>query len=478
MAPRENKKEKDQKAAFNKAVQKALKQYHGDSFADSPLSHLNLYRQAQRQEPTTPRKATNQVLHDALTRLEQNHKQDSKLIQLRFMDLKAMSALASKFSVAESTTYALQRQAIQRLGDILQAMEAEAREQQMAALEQRLEPQSYEVLVGVEPHIESLLNIIRSPEAPWTIAIDGIGGIGKTSLANALMRQVVQLGIYDEIGWVSVRQQRFTVGGAISFIENPMMTGEQVVERLHQQLFPDALLSPDNKVKQMLRGLRKRLKQVPHLIVIDNLETVADLETLLPTIQTLTEPSKFILTSRKSLYNEPGIFHFSVPELDTGNALTLIRQIASINNLPELAASSNDELLPIVDTVGGNPLALRLVVGQCHIHPLNSILNDLKEARGQTADNLYTFIYRKAWDSLEELSQRVFLSTILIPPHGDDIDYLVKISKLAIDDVRWALNKLVTLNLVDARGGLQDRCYSIHGLTRTFLHEQVAKWSA
>ena len=39
-----------------------------------------------------------------------------------------------------------------------------------------------------------------------------------------------------------------------------------------------------------------------------------------------------------------------------------------------------------------------------------------------------------------------------------------------------ALNQLVTLKLVDARGGLNDRRYSIHNLTRTFLEEQVAQW--
>jgi hypothetical protein len=35
---------------------------------------------------------------------------------------------------------------------------------------------------------------------------------------------------------------------------------------------------------------------------------------------------------------------------------------------------------------------------------------------------------------------------------------------------------LVLLNLVDARGGLHERRYTIHSLTRTFLQEQVAKW--
>lgn len=141
---------------------------------------------------------------------------------------------------------------------------------------------------------------------------------------------------------------------------------------------------------------------MPHLIVIDNLETIADVEGLLPTLQTLAAPTKFVLTSRKSLYSEPNIYHFTVPELSTANALRLIQQEAAWSNLPVLATSLEAELLPIVQTVGGNP-ALRLVIGQMHVHALETDLKELRERRG-TTENLYSFIYRHAWDNLDALT--------------------------------------------------------------------------
>lgn len=61
-------------------------------------------------------------------------------------------------------------------------------------------------------------------------------------------------------------------------------------------------------------------------------------------------------------------------------------------------------------------------------------------------------------------------------PLGDDLDYLAEVGDLERDELRMALNQLVSLNLVDARGGLNERRYSIHNLTRTFLEEQVARW--
>jgi hypothetical protein len=212
------------------------------------------------------------------------------------------------------------------------------------------------------------------------------------------------------------------------------------------------------------------------MIVIDNLETLADVESLLPTVQDLANPTKFVLTSRQSFYAEPTLYHVAVPELSEPDALRLIRQEAKWSNLPVLAESSDAVLQPIYQTVGGNPLALRLVVGQTHIHTLESILDDLRMARGRPVEQLYTFIYRRAWDSLDELSQRVLLIMPLANPHGDELAYLAEVGDVDSGDLRLALNKLVTLNLVDARGGLNERRYSIHSLTRSFLHEQVARW--
>jgi len=228
--------------------------------------------------------------------------------------------------------------------------------------------------------------------------------------------------------------------------------------------------------EQMLTLLQTRLKETPHLIVIDNLETLLDVESLLPTLQKLANPTKFVLTSRARVYAELNLFHVQMQELPEPAALQLVRQEAELSNLPVLATSPDTELRAIVDVVGGNPLALRLVVGQTHIHPLKTILDDLRRAHGDTAEQLYTFIYRRAWESLDEFSRRVLLIMPLASSQGAALAYLAEVGDIAADEIHHALNKLVTLNLVDVRGGLHDRRYSIHSLTRTFLQEQVAKW--
>jgi DNA-binding MarR family transcriptional regulator len=64
----------------------------------------------------------------------------------------------------------------------------------------------------------------------------------------------------------------------------------------------------------------------------------------------------------------------------------------------------------------------------------------------------------------------------LVADSGGSLAYLVDVSGLDPATVSDALDRLVTLNLVDSQGNLSERRYSIHGLTRTFLQEQVGKW--
>ena len=125
---------------------------------------------------------------------------------------------------------------------------------------------------------------------------------------------------------------------------------------------------------------------------------------------------------------------------------------------------------------GGNPLALRLVVGQAHVHALGDVVDDLQRGRGQRSEALYTYIYRRAWENLDQATRAVLLLMPLVAEQGTDLAYLASMSGRETSDLRSALEELVALSLVDRRGGLQESRYTIHSLTRTFLHEQVLRW--
>jgi hypothetical protein len=339
-----------------------------------------------------------------------------------------------------------------------------------------LGPPLYNRLFGVDQVLDKIMALVQPAAAPWLILLEGIGGIGKTSLADALARRALASGGFQNVGWVTARRQVFRLSGHIETAAIPTLTAAELIEHLAEQLLGDVPSPLPFSFDTVLPLLRKRLHDTPHLIVVDNLETVVDLETLLPVLRQLAHPSKIILTSRRSLHAETNVYHFTIPELALAPACQLIRHEARLRNAHHLAEAGNDILCPIFDTVGGNPLALRLVVGQTLVHDLPTILDSLKAAQGQTADQLYTFIYRQAWDSLDEISQRTLLAMPLAPPQGMTTDLLARVTSLDSPDLLGALDRLVRLNLVDRRGDLQQSRYSIHPLTQTFLQEQVAKW--
>ena len=86
------------------------------------------------------------------------------------------------------------------------------------------------------------------------------------------------------------------------------------------------------------------------------------------------------------------------------------------------------------------------------------------------------YIYRQAWDDLDELARAVFLAMPLVTNRGGTLASLADVTELDTIEVGDVLNRLVALSLVDSRGDLHQRRYTIHRLTRAFLLEQVVAW--
>jgi hypothetical protein len=457
-------------------IRATLKAWHELSATTSPLSYLQIFRQARLNGAANARQATQDILLQALKTLAITHTVGAAVLRERFLERKDPRVVARQLSIGESTTFRLQKDAIEHLAGILQVKETQLSLESRTRQEKRLDPPTYVELIGVEVHLSQLMHQLTSPGPPWIILIEGLGGLGKTSLADALSRQVIRQQAFADFGWISARQQIFNPGGGVILVELPALTVDDLIEKLLAQLMSGHSRPAAFSTQDALTTLQARLKQEAHLIVIDNLETLLDLETLLPTLRDLANPSKFLLTSRQSFYHQSGVYHFRLRQLSEADALRLIRYEASLSNLPHLEKADDNTLRRIVEIVGGNPLALRLVVGQTHVHPLHVILDDLTAARGEKPEKLFTFIYRRVWDHLDELTRQVFLAMPLVADHGGSLAYLADLTELASDHVRDSLDHLVALNLVDSKGDLTERQYTVHNLTRTFLQEQVALW--
>jgi hypothetical protein len=453
-------------------VHEALKSWYSTGAESSSLSYLQLYKQAHLKGTGNPRETTNSVLLEALEDLEVDFETEANLLRKRFLDGLPMHVAANQFNMSEANAYRKQKDALKQLALVLQTSEIRMSKERRMALERQLDLPFQVELVGVEHHLTQLSEVILLPESPWLICIDGLGGLGKTSLAHALIMHPAILDHFQQFAWVSAKQQALLPGTGLASTDSPALEVETLIDNLLIQLDHSvALASPLEQKHAVLNAL---LKKTSTLVVIDNLETMADYQTLLPTLLKLANPAKFLLTSRHSLRTYPDIFSWSLPELSQADVLCLLRQEAKTRGFTEMIQADDDQLQPIHHVVGGNPLALKLVVGQMSMLPLSQVLDNLKQAQGQITDELYTYIYWQDWHMLDDTSRHVFL---MMPLANDGpLDQLEAVTKLDSAILSQALQQLVALSLVQVKGTLDDRRYILHRLTETFLLKEAIKW--
>lgn len=462
-------------------LEQALKQWHreGEPLAlDEILPFLTRQTKADWSSSLPPlnHQVVNQLLFDLLENLAAQDAVAATLLRRRYIDDETGFAVANSLGISESAFYRQRRDALAVLTTIALTHEAQARSHHIARLEERLETPSYQQLFGLDKIQARLSQLLCGQSAIRLFCLTGIGGIGKTSLADAVTRDLIAKGCFDEVLWVTTRQHQFTPWGEIQIGDAPALTPDEFIVALDRQRHKT--MAPPRPPDEILAALKVQMGKQSHLIVLDNLETTADYQQLLPVLRDLAQFAWVLLTSRVDMYEQPDIHITNLTELSPADAESLVRSEAARRGIHDLAQASSETMAQIYEVAGGNPLALKLIIGQVHVRSLSTVLTDLNEARGRRVEVLYEFIYRRAWDLLDNIARRVLLTMPLVAAPGTTLEHLVGASGLTYDEVNTGLDLLIRLSLVNVGGALNDRHFYIHRLTETFLHKQVTKWEA
>lgn len=336
-------------------------------------------------------------------------------------------------------------------------------------LSRHLPPPDYIKLFGIEETLDLLLQVLTTPEGPKFVSLEGLGGIGKTALAQAVAWRMAEKGTVNGIPWISARHEWLSHQGVIQKLADPVQSVDDIIARLTIQLGQEQLAGLPTTAK--LERLQALLTNEPHLVVIDNLESMKDVEALIPALYPLAGATRFLLTSRTTLRNFQFIQVFPINELSQENSQALLES--------ELKRRGRNQKIPqkdmhaLYETIGGHPLALKLASAQMGSLPVDHILKGLREAHQKGPESLYTYIYRQTWQLLEDSAKKLLLSMLMVSPDGESLDWIQIMSALPSGEFDQALAQLLDYSLLEVGGKLDMPYYRLHRLTVTFLQTDI-----
>lgn len=438
----------------------------------SPLARSTLVARQLRTQPGLPvADAVAAALRDGLDMLERETPALANLLHGRFWEghsVQEMLRAERPERQSERRFFEQQRRAIERLAALLTKQEHACRQElPHASLLARLPIPSYERLFGVEGPTAQVVAQLGDPQRYPIISIKGIGGIGKTALADHALRSFLADHAADntlhDLVWISAKQESLSGSGIIG--NRSKLRLDILFNELGQKLGIDEVLRLP--LAQKVERLASVLRADRYLVVLDNLETVEDFRQLAPWLARLATPTQFLLTAREVVPALTTVSQVDLGELDETAALALIEYTAS-----EKRAVAVDPHA-VYQLVGGNPLAILLVVSQMHFLPPHVVLEGV---RSGSTEEMYQYIFWNAWSVLAEAAQEVLF---VIQRAGDEADWawLAMATGWPAGNLEQALRQLDALSLVQPQRDAEGQpLYTIHRLTSTFLCTEVLGW--
>jgi len=280
----------------------------------------------------TRRRAVNEILLETLDVLAAAEPEDARLLRLHYLECNTTRYIGNMLNLSPDHVNRRQAQAVLKLAGLILEREQRLRRQHEQAFEIELPPRQYTRLFGAAASLADLGARLAAPNGPRILVLSGMGGLGKTALAHQLTLEAVHDYTVGRIHWLGITQ-------LIGFPNSPEQLLNDLLNRLADRLLP-AEGSPAGRRDQV----RRLLKRDPHLVIIDNLESEGETGYLLEQLQALSDPGKFLLTTRANPVAVSGSYIRQIEELGRADAAALVQAHAAEIGLGTDYTQHGDEL--------------------------------------------------------------------------------------------------------------------------------------
>jgi tetratricopeptide (TPR) repeat protein len=324
---------------------------------------------------------------------------------------------------------------------------------------QNLPTPTYSSFVMRDKPFADLMNGLRQRVA--VVLVVSMGGMGKTSIAREVAQQCIfgdgDHPKFDAAVWISDKGREGTTTLNMLF--------DEICRTLeYPGLTSIAFEDKKIEVENMLRKQRV-------LILVDNFETITD-SSLVKWLLNLPEPSKVIVTSREySRIFRNCTFVVELHGMEDHEAKELVLSRSQMLGLDNLF-SNFTHFEPLLEATGGNPKAIELSLGLIKYQhkPLNEIVNELYDARGE----LFEYLFARCWQLLSAEDEVVMFSMNLFA-FGAYPNALSYVSGLKAFPFEHSLTHLTDLSLIDVhQADLQSKpYYTLHSLVKSYTGSKL-----
>ncbi|MEO1257924.1 MAG: tetratricopeptide repeat protein [Bacteroidota bacterium] len=259
-----------------------------------------------------------------------------------------------------------------------------------------LPQKNFPYFIGRRKEISLLKNLLKPyPESRhFLISIDGIGGVGKSTLAleigHYFKEKYDELGEekFDQIVWVSGKRDVLMAEG-ITERHEPFNTLEDLFNEIvhvagqEEEYVKDGFHTEAMFIKNILSNNRT-------LLIIDNLETIDD-SNLINFLREVPAPTKVIVTTRHRI---DITYTIRLGSFSDDEALEIINLL--IKDEIDLSLENKHKLIA---HTGGVPLAIKWTIGRLKMgYGIEYVLNSLTNPTGDISE----FCFRKSVEAIQK----------------------------------------------------------------------------